>query len=827
MNNQFYFQVPFTKVDQERRVVVGIATADNIDKADDIVDFNASVDAFNNWIGNIREMHGPKAVGKALSYRPVDFVSEDGVEYKGIEVEAYVSKGAEDTWQKVLDGTLTGFSIGGMVQKVKAEYHTTMKKMVRRIVKYSLGELSLVDNPCNPAAQISVVKSYNGTLMYDLEDDEITEKAERNPRSDRASATPAPPKDRVRGSEENPAGSAASTSSGGGIDLSEAVINSLKTKVSEHNDKVEGKESWRKASLSSLKAVYRRGAGAYSVSHRPGMTRGQWAMARVNAFLTLLAQGSPRNARYTTDNDLLPSGHPKKTKNASSDELEKAESYSPPAGVRAEARRALEWIKEGHAGSGFTDVGRRRASQLANGQAVSLDTIKRMSSYLARHQVDKQGKGWSPGEEGYPSPGRVAWAAWGGDPAVGWTNRVLRSANAMEKVARAEIEYVDAMLEIVEEYGKLADGDGNGIWVGYVDAENNDNIDIGVKCENCYFYIGEGECSIIAESVEPGGYCRLAAIPSKDIEMQDMDDDMDDDDMEMMSKSNDYDVFFCQDCGIATYSDNACSACNKTMILIGNVTNFDFDNVSKMIDSFIKGGAIMNNLQKNENDDNIASMEQDSPTISAAAAGLITKVVSSMVPNFNVFSSGENDDLDKKYKSKEEEKSMHEDEEEEKSMHEDEDEEDMEKTTSASSLPLSAEESSAAEESFEGGENVNTEELLKSLTELIDGKLSEFKEDFATAVDEKIETAVAKSVEVEPEAEESLEKSEEVEGEKDELIKGLMDRIEKLESTGAVKKSLDDDTVDVEDEVIKKSTGSVWDGYFIPAEVVHALGYES
>lgn len=109
---------------------------------------------------------------------------------------------------------------------------------------------------------------------------------------------------------------------------------------------------------------------------------------------------------------------------------ERREPWRPPQGVREEAQRALAWIEEGHAGSNFTDVGRRRASQLANGEAVSLDTIQRMASYLARHEVDKQGEGFSPGEPGYPSPGRVAWAAWGGDPAVAWTARVLREVEA-------------------------------------------------------------------------------------------------------------------------------------------------------------------------------------------------------------------------------------------------------------------------------------------------------------------------------------------------------------------------------------------------------------
>lgn len=67
-----------------------------------------------------------------------------------------------------------------------------------------------------------------------------------------------------------------------------------------------------------MKAVYRRGAGAYSVSHRPGMTRNQWAMGRVNAFLRLLKSGKPSKSSYTTDNDLLPASHPRSTKKKAS-----------------------------------------------------------------------------------------------------------------------------------------------------------------------------------------------------------------------------------------------------------------------------------------------------------------------------------------------------------------------------------------------------------------------------------------------------------------------------------------------------------------------------
>ena len=101
--------------------------------------------------------------------------------------------------------------------------------------------------------------------------------------------------------------------------------------------------------------------------------------------------------------------------------------YTPPKAVQAEARRALKWIDEGHAGQGFTATGRKRASDLARGTAVSRDTIGRIANYLARHEGDKKGKGWSPGEDGFPSPGRVAWAAWGGDPAKPWTAGIIDS----------------------------------------------------------------------------------------------------------------------------------------------------------------------------------------------------------------------------------------------------------------------------------------------------------------------------------------------------------------------------------------------------------------
>ena len=120
--------------------------------------------------------------------------------------------------------------------------------------------------------------------------------------------TPAPKKDQKKGSKKNKPDSAKNPS--GKITFSKEVTQQLSNKVKEHNDKGKGS----KATLGMLKSVYRRGSGAYSTSHAPKMSRHGWAIARVNAFLTLLRTGKPSNSGYTQDNDLLPKSHPRSSK---------------------------------------------------------------------------------------------------------------------------------------------------------------------------------------------------------------------------------------------------------------------------------------------------------------------------------------------------------------------------------------------------------------------------------------------------------------------------------------------------------------------------------
>ena len=121
-----------------------------------------------------------------------------------------------------------------------------------------------------------------------------------------------------------------------------------------------------------------------------------------------------------------------------------ADTFRPPQGVRDEAQKALEWIADGKAGSGFTDTGRKRASDLAAGNAVSVDVILRMYSFFKRHEADKQATGFNFGEDGFPTAGRVAWSAWGGDAGFTWASSIR------QKLAARSALFIGEEMEIRE-----------------------------------------------------------------------------------------------------------------------------------------------------------------------------------------------------------------------------------------------------------------------------------------------------------------------------------------------------------------------------------------
>lgn len=165
--------MPIHKVNQTKRTVSGWASLDNIDQHNDLVDADASREAFTTFRGNIREMHDEKkAVGKLVDFKE-DTLYVNGKFYQGVYVTAYVSKGAEDTWQKVLDGTLSGFSIGGNVIEAQNDIDPETGQPFRRVKKYMLTELSLVDNPANQFSNVDSITKVIG-VAGTAEDVELT-----------------------------------------------------------------------------------------------------------------------------------------------------------------------------------------------------------------------------------------------------------------------------------------------------------------------------------------------------------------------------------------------------------------------------------------------------------------------------------------------------------------------------------------------------------------------------------------------------------------------------------------------------------------------------
>ncbi len=253
--------------------------------------------------------------------------------------------------------------------------------------------------------------------------------------------TPAPKKDQVKGSSKNPKGSA--SGSRGGIKISDQAVKSLENMRDKHNDRYKAKS--KKVDMGTLKAVFRRGAGAFSVSHRPGMNRTQWALARVRTFLKLVGTGERKKA-YTTDLDLLPKGHPQRTEKEAKSETLAPKKYShidftPPKGAQESAKRALEVRADKPPSQrGMTPVGIARARDLANGQTLSPETVKRMLAYFTRHEVDKKGSTWNDKGKGWQ-----AWNGWGGDSGFAFARKVVKQMKSADEKSTALRAYGEAV----------------------------------------------------------------------------------------------------------------------------------------------------------------------------------------------------------------------------------------------------------------------------------------------------------------------------------------------------------------------------------------------
>jgi starvation-inducible DNA-binding protein len=184
----------------------------------------------------------------------------------------------------------------GYTPAAENEYKEIGVKCINCVLYEGPGVCKIIAQPVEDEGKCRFAVIPDGVVK--VEDSQITAAASRR----------APKKDRIYGSKKNKPGSAAGSKK---IVFSAKTETALRNKVEEHN---KGARAGRKATLPMLKAVYRRGAGAFSSSHRPGKTRDQWAMARVNAFLRLLKSGRPANPNYKQDNDLLPKAHPKSSR---------------------------------------------------------------------------------------------------------------------------------------------------------------------------------------------------------------------------------------------------------------------------------------------------------------------------------------------------------------------------------------------------------------------------------------------------------------------------------------------------------------------------------
>jgi phage head maturation protease len=156
---------PILKLDEEKREVWGYATTEALDKQNEIVEFEASRKAFDEWtsrmskttggesLGNVRELHQPKAVGKLISYQPIK-------EKRGIWVGVKLSNSDDgrNALQKVKERVLTGFSIGGTKAKREPYIDLATNTVIQRVTEYTMAELSLVDNMANDDCAVKLVK---------------------------------------------------------------------------------------------------------------------------------------------------------------------------------------------------------------------------------------------------------------------------------------------------------------------------------------------------------------------------------------------------------------------------------------------------------------------------------------------------------------------------------------------------------------------------------------------------------------------------------------------------------------------------------------------
>lgn len=209
------------------------------------------------------------------------------------------------------------------------------------------------------------------------------------------------------------------------------------------------------------------------------------------------------------------------------------DSYPPTDEMVDEAQRGLDWRRE--FGRGGTEVGIARARDIVNRKDLPIDTWRRIKAYFDRHEIDKQGQGWSPGDEGYPSNGRIAWALWGGD--AGWTRAIdimsqvnssdyrstendmheqsdYESTYALAPRQMAQYDYDEVIVEMFGKYDQSIGANG----AHYVEA--SPFAEEGLVCSSCVHYEGGRACHLVAGDIDPLGICKRWIIAEELLDYQ-------------------------------------------------------------------------------------------------------------------------------------------------------------------------------------------------------------------------------------------------------------------------------------------------------------------
>ena len=178
--------------------------------------------------------------------------------------------------------------------------------------------------------------------------------------------------------------------------------------------------------------------------------------------------------------------------------------FEPTAEMAEEAQRGLDWRAE-H-GRGGTEVGVARARDISNRRNLSEETVRRMASFFARHEINKEAEGFRPGEDGYPSNGRIAWALWGGDAGQAWAARIVSQLASEEESARPYPNEHAARLtdpDQYESFARINDEFGNGIDAIYGIKENEGSELQAIRFDSARFTVEQALAWLADHNYQP------------------------------------------------------------------------------------------------------------------------------------------------------------------------------------------------------------------------------------------------------------------------------------------------------------------------------------